>query len=235
MKRFCRYLVLVAGCGLLGGAGVPAGQLAKGRYKPGHYTLTTGVRRAGQLRSVVSRTDFLTKIEVEPSVGTVPLVLGPAELRSAVIGPDSMVVMRLTELNDTATTVTDLAHVVMVGRATLLMRREQVVGAPGVMMSMGPAGSGMMMTGGGDGVLTRWAYQKAGAARGYLLPWADDAFQKQVAPLFFDFPALCQRIRSGEASRNDVKRIFYAYNLRAEINEVSYEQAEAACRLLVFK
>ena len=234
MKKLCRYVALVAGCGLLGGAGAPAGQLTKSQYKPGHYTLTSGVRRAAQLRSYVSRTDFLTKIEVEPSAGTVPLVLGPAELRSAVIGPDSMVALRLTELNDTATTVTDLAHVVMVGKATLLMRREQVVGAPGVMMSVGPYGVGMV-TGSGDGVLTRWAYQKAGAARGYLLPWADDAFQKQVAPLFFDFPHLCQRIRSGEASRNDVKRIFYAYNLRAEFDEVSYEQAEAACRYLVFK
>ena len=226
----------MAACGLLGGAGAPANQPAKTRYKPGHYTLTSGVRRAGQLRSFVSRTDFLTKIEVEPSVGTVPQVLGPAELRSAVIGSDSMVALRLTELGDTARapTVTDLAHVVMVGRATLLMRHELSVNSP-PLTSVGSAGSGMVMTGGGEELVPRWAYQKAGAARGYLLPWAEDAFQKQVAPLFFDFPPLCQRIRSGEAARSDVKRIFYAYNLRAEIDEVSYEQAEAACRFLVFK
>lgn len=225
------------GCGLLISAGAPSGepaaQPAGNRYKYGHYTLANGLRRAGQLRSSVSRTDFLTKIEVEPSVGTTPQLFRPAELRSAVIGPDSMITMRLTELGDTAKAVTDLAHVVMVGKATLLMRRELEMSSTG-MMSNGPYGGGVM-TGGRDEIKTRWAYQKAGTTRGYLLPWADDAFMKQVAPLFFDFPHLCQRIRNGEASQSDVKRIFYAYNLKAEIDQVSYEQAEAACRFLVFK
>lgn len=237
MKKSCLFLASLVGCVLLGSAGAPSGRQATkpagSRYKYGHYTLANGLRRAGQLRSSISHTDFLTKIEVEPSVGTTPQVLGPAELRSAVIGPDSMITMRLTELADTAKSVTDLAHVVMVGKATLLMRREMAVGSPG-MMSTGPYGVGMV-TGGGDEVATRWAYQKAGTSRGYLLPWADDAFKKQVAPLFFDFPHLCQRIRNGDASRSDVKRIFYAYNLRADIDAVSYELAEAACRYLVFK
>jgi len=239
MKKCTQFLGSFSCCVLLVSASapgdVPGRHTAGGRYKPGHYPLADGTRRAGQLRSYVSHTDFLTKIEVEPKEGQVSQVLGPAELRSAVIGADSMVTIRLTELVDSTkkASLTDLAHLVMVGKATLLMRHEWSAGAPG-MTTAGPYGTGMM-TGGGDGVATRWGYQKAGTARCYLLPWTDDDFKKHVAPLFLDYPHLCQRIRNGEASRNDIKRIFYAYNLKADIDQVSYEQAEAACRYLVFK
>ena len=233
MKRLYPFLaslscVLFLSSGTPGGAGKgPQG----GRYKYGHYTLANGTRLAGQLRCFLTHDDLLTKLEIEHKKGELTQVLGPAELRSAVIGTDSMITIRLAELRDTLNNkpVIDLAHVVMVGKATLLMRREW--GRNPGMMAAGP--NGIMI--GGDEELARWAYQKAGTSRSYLLPLDDEDFKKQVAPLFVDFPSLCQRIRCGDASQNDIKKIFYAYNLRADVNEVSSEQAEAACRYLVWK
>ncbi|MCC3151652.1 hypothetical protein Q3A66_01725 [Hymenobacter sp. BT770] len=237
MKTLYSFIAAICSLLLLS-AGTPGGAIRQpqgARYKYGHYTLANGTRRAGQLRCFLAHDDQLTKLEIEHKKGEMTQVLGPAELRSAVIGTDSMITIRLAEIEDTLKNkpFVDLAHVVMVGKATLLMRRELVKNGPG-MMNTGANGM-MMPTGGGDTELARWAYQKAGASRSYLLPLDDEEFKKLVAPLFIDFPHLCQRIRDGDASQNDIKRIFYAYNLKADVNEVSSEQAEAACRFLVWK
>ncbi|MGI4883899.1 MAG: hypothetical protein ACRYFR_02950 [Janthinobacterium lividum] len=241
MDKIYKLAAWVGCCALLTSFCVPGASAKhpnKSRYRPGWYTLADGTRHVGLLHRYVSHTDSLTKVELEPSKSEPPQVLGPSELRSVVIGTDSMVTIRLLELADTVKykPVTDLVHVVMVGKATLLMRHELLVST-----NNGASGSGGMYgmpttVAGGKHYenMIRWAYQKPGAPRCYLLPWGEDYFKRTVAPLFLDYPDLCQRIRGGEAAWSDVKRIFYAYNLRADIDQVSYAQAEHACRMLVW-
>lgn len=194
-----------------------------GKFRPGHYTMLDGTRQAGRIRIWHSEQRNLLQVD---SGTEVPHNISPAELRSVVIGTDSLTVVRhfhhLDISEPVLSSVPDFCRVKMSGKVQVLEHERLIIvnNAP-----MGGAG-GMMYGGGQNKVLVSTMLLRTPIDTGlYVLPTSAATFSRATARLFADHPPLCQQMTAGYVGYNDFKRIIYAYLFRREIGQVSYEQA----------
>lgn len=200
-----------------------------GKFQPGYYTTSDGRRHAGSIR--VWHDPQRNLLQVDQGKQATPLNLAPAELRSVVMGRDSLIVVRrFHHLDATEPLLSgqpDFCRVKMSGKIQVLEHERLVIvnNAPTM-------GAGGMMSGGGRQKILQvtWLLRTPTDTTLYVVPTSPAAFGRATAPLFVDYPALCQQMTAGYVGPDDFKRIIYSYIFKREIGQVSYEAAASIFR-----
>jgi hypothetical protein len=218
---------------LVGGAAQGQGRHKKlfeaathSKYQPGFYTLADGTRRAGTLRIWQD----VTRNSLQVEQGTAePLTLRAEELAGFVMGADSFAIARQISLAgqpvDQVFETYAMLKVVLKGTFQV-WQHDKLVPAPcGGTLPNGLGGSVPMSGNNCFAHATTWVVRPTPTASLVALPENEQAFAKQAAGIFVDNPPLCQRIRAGLEGPVDFKRIIYAFILKQDIDQVSFERA----------
>lgn len=198
---------------------------AHGKYKPGFYTLADGSRHAGSLRIWQDPTHNVLQSDQGKAE---PISLEANALRGFVMGRDSFVVARGVAIagrpaelpfGEAAFFKVKLAGSIDVWEHDQLVAGGvQPGGAPGMPLATGPSHA------------LAWVLRPAVGASPVAIPQNQTEFAQHMAALFVSNPVLCQRIRAGLDGPNDFKRIVYAYLLKKDITQVTYEEAATIFR-----
>lgn len=195
-----------------------------GKFLPGHYTTLDGQRHAGSIR--IWHDEQRNLLQVDQGKKTTPLNIAPAELKSVVIGSDSIIVVRRFQHLDLKEPLLseqpDFCRVRLSGKVQVLEHERLYIGRGKPMQ-----GANGMMYGGGSTkeLIASWLLRMPTDTTLYVVPSSSAAFGPATARLFVDNPALCQQLTAGYVGYNDFNRIIYAYLFKREIGQVSYEEA----------
>jgi hypothetical protein len=196
-----------------------------GKYKPGFYTLVDGSRHSASLRIWQDLTHNVLQSDQGKAE---PINLEASALRGFVMGRDSFLVARRVAIAGRPTELpfgeAAFFKVKLAGSIDV-WEHDQLVGG-----SVQPGGMSGMLTSTGPSHALAWVLRPAVEASPVAVPQNQAEFAKHMAALFVNNPVLCQRIRAGLDGPNDFKRIVYAYLLKKDITQVTYEEATTIFR-----
>jgi hypothetical protein len=196
-----------------------------GKYKSGFYTLGDGSRHAASLRIWQDLTHNVLQVDQGKAE---PINLQADALRGFVMGRDSFVVARGVAVAGRPAELpfgkAAFFKVKLAGSLDVWEHDQLVPGGvqpgamPGTATATGPSHA------------LAWVLRPAVEASPVAVPQNQGDFAQHMAALFVSNPVLCQRIRAGLDGPNDFKRIVYAYLLKKDITQVTYEEAAAIFR-----
>lgn len=183
-----------------------------GKFKAGSYTLLDGSRHPGKLRVWQDLKHNIVQVEQGKED---PINLQTADLKGFTIGADSFAVVRQVAMagapDERPFGEADFFRVMLTGRIEVLQHDQLVQSYSGAQSTTNH--------------INTWLLRPSPDAATVALPYERNAFAQHAAGLFVDNPLLCQRIRAGLVGPDDFKRIIYAYLLKKDIEQVSYEEA----------